>query len=206
MDLGAYTNIDSIRELAIKNGIDVPRLRGYRLMKNETPILKEEIDKMVSDVSITIAEGMCRSTAIFSLNSCVHTYCFSTDKLVNRYLIHGYDRWGNYSPIDIRWDLIHGKRRKNLKFEIKKYKRALLKQYDMFNKYCGREDVLYIHSRIGGNNWAYFKGDELVKSQPWYLEHVDDSFDSTYCDIYAKIDINKLNEVMKDGSEEHEKV
>ena len=56
----------------------------------------------------------------------------------------------------------------------------------MWNKYVGRENVLYIHSRIGGTNWDYYNGNELTK-QPWFLEKVDNYFDSTYCDIYALI-------------------
>lgn len=33
MDLGAYAQIEELEELAKLNGIQVPRLRGYRLMK-----------------------------------------------------------------------------------------------------------------------------------------------------------------------------
>ena len=46
--------------------------------------------------------------------------------------------------------------------------------------------MLCIHARIGGGNWSYYDGPELSK-QPWFIEKVDDAFDSTYCDIYAKI-------------------
>ena len=35
MDLGAYAQIDDLSEIARRNGIEVPRLRGYRLMKDE---------------------------------------------------------------------------------------------------------------------------------------------------------------------------
>ena len=76
---------------------------------------------------------------------------------------------------------------KDLKFEIKKAKKRIIQQYGMWNKFCGKPDVLYIHSRIGGNNWAYYGGPNLI-TLPWFLDKVDDHFDSTYCDIYAKID------------------
>ena len=59
----------------------------------------------------------------------------------------------------------------------------------MWNKYVGRDDVLYIHARIGGNNWSYFNGNEITR-QSWFLSKADDYFDCTYCDIYAKI--NKI--------------
>lgn len=35
MDLGAYVNIEDLDAIAKANGIDIPRLRGYRLMKEE---------------------------------------------------------------------------------------------------------------------------------------------------------------------------
>ena len=56
----------------------------------------------------------------------------------------------------------------------------------MWNKYAGNENVLYIHSRIGGPNWNSYNGNELTKL-PWFLDKVDDFFDDTYCDIYAHI-------------------
>ena len=69
--------------------------------------------------------------------------------------------------------------------------RNLAVRFDTWNKYAGREDVLYIHSRMGGYDWeTYLKKGELM-NQPWFLDRVDDSIDSTYCDFYAKIDISK---------------
>lgn len=103
MDLGAYSNIELLKELVDKNNIEVPRLRGYRLMKYENPIDYKE----------------------------------------------------------------------------------------MFNKYCGRDDVLYIHARVGGANWNYYDCDNLVKSKDWFLDKIDDSYDCTYCDIYAKLKIKE---------------
>lgn len=35
MDLGAYGQIENLKSIAEANNIDIPRLRGYRLMKNE---------------------------------------------------------------------------------------------------------------------------------------------------------------------------
>lgn len=44
MDLYAYGQIENLDELAKKNGIDIPRLRGYRLMSEMTPFSDEEIE------------------------------------------------------------------------------------------------------------------------------------------------------------------
>ena len=47
MDLGAYANIENLSAIASANGIDVPRLRGYRLMVKEEPITKKELEEEI---------------------------------------------------------------------------------------------------------------------------------------------------------------
>lgn len=46
MDLGAYMNIGELDKIAKNNGIEIPRIRGYRLMENEEPLSKEEIKEI----------------------------------------------------------------------------------------------------------------------------------------------------------------
>ena len=60
-------------------------------------------------------------------------------------------------------------------------------EIDMWNKFAGRDDVLYIHAKIGCSNWSGYHWSNFIK-EPWFLGAVDNQFDSTYCDIYAKID------------------
>lgn len=188
MDLGAYANIDELDKIAVKNGIEIPRLRGYRLMKDEETVTKQDIEEILHSYYAWDVECLCRSVPFWDPNSSCNEYSYKADRLCEYYVTE--DR-------DIRWDRIHGWKRKILKFELKKRKRKVLAQYETFNKYVGREDVLYIHSRIGGNNWSYFGGPEKVASQSWFLEKVDDSFDSTYCDIYAKI-MREHSDVMEE--------
>lgn len=186
MDLFACTQIDALEQIAKENNIEVPRLRGYRLMKDEEPVSAEEIKKMMKDCEVDICERLCRAEHFWNANSCCYSYDSWTDYLCKYYLVEGINENGYKGYTDIRWDRIHGWKRRVLKFEIKKQKKEIQKQYDMWNKYVGKENVLYIHSRIGGDNWNYYDGDELMK-QPWFLDKVDDSFDGTYCDIYASI-------------------
>jgi hypothetical protein len=40
---------------------------------------------------------------------------------------------------------------------------------------------------MGGNNWEYYDGKKELMSQHWFLDRVDDWWDGTYCDFYAKI-------------------
>lgn len=87
----------------------------------------------------------------------------------------------------VRWDRIHGKKRKKVKYIIKKKAKRIQAAMEAFNRYAGREDVLYVHARIGGGNWEYYGGPEVAK-HPAFLEKVDDWFDRTYCDIYLKVE------------------
>ena len=183
MDLGAYLQIEYLSKIAKENGIDIPRLRGYRLMKYEEPVTKEEIDLMCKESEIQICKNLCESTPFWSTNSESWICNVWTDYLKSYYLVKNEKK----EYIGIRWDRIHGWKRKILKFAIKKKKKAIKKQYDMFNKYVGRNDVLYIHSRTGGNNWKNYDKKTELMNQPWFLDRVDDSYDSTYCDFYAKI-------------------
>lgn len=186
MDLFAYTQIDKFDKIAKDNGIEVPRLRGYRLMKDEEAASPEDIKYIMKKSEITVCRCLCCSDPLWSSNPDFYEYSGKTDLILRRYLIEEVDEDGCSNYVGIRWDRIHGRKRKILKFEIKKQKRKIQEQLDMWNKYIGRDDVLCIHSRIGGNNWKYYGGDELTK-MPWFLDKVDDCFDETYCDIYALI-------------------
>lgn len=186
MDLLAYMQIDDLDEIAKDNGIEVPRLRGYSLMIDEKPVPQKEIDKAVNEHAIYICDQMCCSNPFWCPDSSSHTYSWWSNRICNYYLKSIKNKNGCVEYTGIRWDRIHGRKRKILKFAIKKFKKKMQKQYDMWNKYAGKENILYIHARIGGGNWKYYGGDELAK-QPWFLGKVDDCYDDTYCDIYATL-------------------
>ncbi len=193
MDLFAYANIENLDEIAKANGIEIPRLRGYCLMKDEEPYTKEDMRRIMEREAIDVAEGLCRSYWRTNVNWC--EYSSVTNWLCKWYLIpkyslrehHGKKWYGIDEYVGIRWDRIHGKKRKDLKFAIKKAKRDIRRQHEVWNKYVGRDDVMYIHSRMGGGNWKAYEGKNELMSQPWFLDRVDDSWDKTYCDFYAKI-------------------
>ena len=180
MDLGAYMKIKDLNKVMTDNQIYVPRLRGLRLMSDEEPLSKKELEETAFDYALTDCENLCRSN--FEPYSNFQCFSRKTNKIVSKYMIVK-----NHWPINIKWRNLHGKKRKLFKFVLKQTRKKVFKQYETFNKYCGRDDILYIHARIGGNNWNYYDGADIEK-QSWFIEKVDDSFDCTYCDIYAKID------------------
>lgn len=188
MDLVAYANIGNLSGLLASNGIEVPRLRGLRLMSMEKPLTREEINELIAERTLAEAEHF-----LCQVDSCTFEYSARTNRLKKKYLVYGQVPWEwdgefgtSWDPVAIRWDLLHGKRRKAMKYAIRKQKKAIEKQYEVWNRYAGRPHVLYIHARIGAKNWSWYHCDDL-KKQPWFLEAVDDSNDCTYCDIYAYI-------------------
>ena len=178
MDLGAYAQIEDLEQIAKDNGIEVPRLRGYRLMSEEKPIDWKE---WIKDVDVDIVKDLCEAYPFWSPKPFWYETNEEIDYLKSIYLGKDKDK--------VQWDKIHGWKRRVLKTEIHNTLQKYKKQAETFNKYVGRKDILYIHARIGGNNWSYYYKEVVGKE--WFLEKVDDCFDSTYCDIYAKIKENK---------------
>ena len=197
MDLGAYVQIKDYEALAEANEIKVPRLRGYRLMSKEDAVSQKQIEYYIHGHELHLYEWACCSIPRFRPNSRSHEFSPRTDRIRDKYLIRKTeidpeDGYRRNIAVGFRWDLVHGKNRKAIKFAIKKGRKAIVRQFEAFNRYAGREDVLYIHARIGGRNWSYYGGADIEK-QPWFLEKVDDYFDSTYCDIYALVDWSKCD-------------
>lgn len=190
MDLGAYAQIDDLSSIMEANGIDIPRLRGLRLMKDEEPVSKEELLDLAKRDGLYRCVSLCQSIPPFNWNATLSEMSNRTDAICEYYLELGTYNNGEINhldPISVRWDRVHGKKRKAFKYVIKKAKKKVFEQYSVWNKYAGRDDVLYIHCRLGGGNWNYYRGWEIIESQPWFLDKVEDFFDSTYMDIYAKI-------------------
>ena len=180
MDLGAYAKIDDLSQVMKDNGISVPRLRGLRLMKDEVAVTEEKMEGIALENGLLACKDLCDSD--FRINADCFELSARTKRLRKKFLITEDCYW----PKGIRWENLHGKLRKLFKFALKIERKKVFEQMGIFNKYVGREDVLYIHARIGGRNWGYFDGPEIAKQQ-WFIEKVDDAFDCTYCDIYARI-------------------
>lgn len=188
MDLYAYLQINDLNKVAKENGIEIPRLRGYRLMKDERVYTQEEIDAIKRDAAIIAAERLCEADPDFSIDPDWYASGPKADRVKAKYLI-GHKNEDGYGMkyTDIRWDRLHGKKRKNMKYVIKQMQRNVQCQFDTWNKYAGQENVLYIHSRMGGGNWEHYGDKASILNAPWFLDRVDDWWDYTYCDFYAKI-------------------
>ena len=206
MDLFAYSQIDDLHELAQKNGIYIPRLRGYRLMENEKPVTEEDIKKMIQDCVVEEARNLCVSD--WGRTSS-HEYSLRTDRIRQKYLIiktfdNPYHKGSKYEmEVGVRWERFHGKKRKLLKWAVRKAEKQIRAQYAVWNKYAGQKNVLYIHSRMGGLNWRYYDDKESIVNKPWFLDRVDDYYDNSYCDFYAKVNANNKEEMKCEKDDDH---
>lgn len=191
MFLCEWDNYRMLDPLAKQNGIVVPRPRGYLLMAEEEPVSEETIRELIAGEAVGIAEDLCRRGWLKSSQSA--EYGSRIDRVLKRYLtIQTTDdqlceegiRQEYYG---IRWGRIHGKKRKMLKWAIRKLEKRIRAEYATWNKYAGREDVLYIYSNFGGDKWRRYAGKDSIMSRPWFLDRVDKYSNPDYCDFYAKI-------------------
>ena len=178
MDFGAYLQISDLESIAKSNNINISRCRGYRLMKYEEPV---DINQILNsyDVQYSAIDYVIGSN--WRINSSFLIYGSEENEKIKKLCPIKGERIG------IRWNLIHGKKRKCLKYILKKYRKNVKEQYSLWNKYAGRNDVLYIHARLGTNNWSGENHFDY-KDKQWYLDSINDYWDHSYCDIYAKRD------------------
>jgi len=191
MDLGAYIQIGTLSGIAEANGIEeVARLRGYRLMRDEKPVNIEEICK---DREVEICEELCAMS--WNPKSPFMSYGGSTDYYFDKFIINYRARYDSGLVKSINWDAMTDKEKEVLKTYIEKRNADFVKEWEMWNKYCGRNDVLYIHARQGTSNWSDTDFHDY-EDKPWYLDGCNDADDPSYCDMYAKIEPfnGKLNE------------
>lgn len=199
MDLYAYSQIEEYEALLKANKIEIPRLRGIRYMWDEKTITNEEMEKGLMEY--------VKDRAINELEITRDKYGSSTilgekyPGVIYKDIEHTdpdtKEKWTDHDKaVGIEWDKIPPKKLNQLSEGVKNVIVSYITQMTAYNKYAGRKDVMMIHARIGGDNWKYYGGPKLRK-EPWFLCKADDAFDSTYCDIYAKIEVIADEDIKK---------
>lgn len=198
MDLYAYSQIEDLEDILKDLNIAVPRLRGVRLMKISKPVSQEEIEKRIKEIKVKNCVQWLRERSWncwSSWNENKKHPSFIYGKVFNEYT-EEYE----IEVIDIDYSKIKRKDRNIIKLKNKEDETRIRKDFELWNKYCGK-DVLYVHTRAGGGNRIWCRTDE-VKQHPLYLDDCDDSFDSTYFTIYFDItgvDLSKYLKKDNDG-------
>ena len=189
MDLVAYAMIDTLDALAKANGIEVPSLRGYRLMSKEEPWDDAYLAEVENNL---VGIYWCLAS---------HRSDLGLDRSQEDFI-------AGYRPADIPRSRVRKEFRDCLGCTITVFDEVSMvrarwhRQAMLWNRYAGKEGVLHIHSRMGGTGRArgdYHKDGEVfwhegwdVRDQPWFLDVCADAFDDTYCDIYARIDVEEV--------------
>lgn len=112
MDIGAYARIEDLSAILASTGINIPRLRGLRLMATEEKISEDEIKEMADSAEVDAVEDLVRACPPWSVGSSCHSYCNRTDKNLKRFLVYTEDERGYKQPTAVRWNELHGKKRK----------------------------------------------------------------------------------------------
>lgn len=166
MDLVAYRQIEDLCGLAELNGIGVPRLRGYRLMGDQTPWTEAEMEREKREFR----------------ESCLRDIEWSASRIWEESLWRREDNIA-VARVDIRYE---NERIADELDRMRSFDRDFDAQCGMWNRYVGREDVLYIHARQGRGNWSDTTW-RSFRSKEWFLDAIDDAYDHTYCDIFARV-------------------
>lgn len=122
MNLTAYSQIEDLMPVLQSTGIEIPRLRGLSLMKNEEPVNQTDLNEILHSMEILAVQNLLESFPAWDFYSCCSELCPATDRRIKKYMILDEDG----DPISIRWDRIHGKKRKTAKYAIKQYKKLSL--------------------------------------------------------------------------------
>lgn len=174
MDLGAYVQKDgNLNELAKANGIEVARLRGYRLMAREEPWTEQEVEKRRKDLEGTYWWMESSENPDWQEHTC--------EEYVNGYRPPTWNRMIDFVPDKKNPEGDYVMRKIGIFHEISCLRGRIVEQARCWNAYAGKEGVLYIHSRCG-RGWRNYR------NEPWFLDGCLDAFDPTYCDIYAKVE------------------
>ena len=188
MDIYGYSQIEDLKELLDINNIEIARLRGIRLMREQSAVPLNDINEAVEKMKLYNAVQWLRQRAWdywCSWRSERKHPAFIYKKV---YDVHDMKCVKKIVSIDYR--KMNRKDRNAIKLKSKADEKRIRTNFEMFNSYVGK-DVLYVHARQGGGNRLYYPIDT---KHPMYLSDCDDFYDSTYCDIYYDLTKGVKNE------------
>ena len=178
MENSTFDQTKILDRIAAVNGICVPRCRAYRLMRNEKCITVSEIEDRIGRKALYLVEKLLEADALTNERA---------EARIRRYMTIKKEPDGLKRTIGIRWERIHGKLRKRIKRQVKIARRLVSMQAALWNQYVGNGDVLYIQARLSSADLYDRKVRAEVCQQPWFLALAEDYLETSYCDIYAKI-------------------
>lgn len=98
MNLKAYSQIEDLMLVLQSTGIEIPRLRGLGLMKNEEPVNQTDLNEILHSMEILAVQNLCESFPAWDFYSCCSEFCHATDRRIKKFMILDEDG----DPISIR--------------------------------------------------------------------------------------------------------
>ena len=95
----------------------------------------------------------------------------------------------------VKWENIHCKHRKIAKFLCKKGRKRILNNFNTFNKYVGRNDILRICLWTHTDDQHYF-AKNLIKHSS-FVEQVCGACDDDYSNMYFKVDPQLIKDCLR---------
>lgn len=140
-------------------------------MENEKCLSEEDIENCLNEARARAYEHVLTADPPFSINPESYILSYTTDQRKKKYLIQEEQTRVYYPPDNpegksytttvikgFRWDLLHGKRRKAVKYYLKKELRCKKHQLPVWNKYAGQKNVLYIRAVLELQTGAILRG------------------------------------------------
>lgn len=171
--------------IAEVTGTSLISIQDIRFMRDEELYSEESIQDTINRNDMSVIKHLVMSKWSYNPKRFLGLF----PELFKKYI--DYDRFKKTGK-GIIWENIHGKKRRVAKYETKKFHKSIRNQYETYNKYVGRDDVLYFHTIL--NNEQYNK----LCSSSSYIEDVADWFDPRYRDMYFKADPDVLSDLLND--------
>lgn len=84
MNLTAYSQIEDLMPVLQSTGIEIPRLRGLGLMKNEEPVNQTDLNEILHSMEILAVQNLCESFPAWDFYSCCSELCPATDRRIKK--------------------------------------------------------------------------------------------------------------------------
>ena len=171
----------------------IPTVSWVQIMEVQKEIPQEEIQMAIKENEIENIVGLIDNDKRWNdprLESTSSGYMRYPKRC--RYVKYDKD---TESETSVVWENIHGKHRKTAKFLCKKGRKRIINNFNTFNKYVGRDDVVCLNLLINTFNKYSFAKD--LTKHPAFIEWVSGGFDADYCDMYFKIDPQLIKDCLR---------
>lgn len=179
---------------------DLPAVRYVDWMGSREKYDPEQKKVWLTGTDFQALMRLCQATPCWNMYSDTITFDTKSKLLIKKYTCW-VDRVMSNGEIipdsDVNWDVLHGEKRKKVKFLSKRIKKHIIKWINLFNTYAGREDVLCVTCKADGENWKELGGLE-AEQHPEFLARISDALSKGYSTVYLKLDSDFVKQKLEE--------